>query len=63
MSVAAAACIASAGPAWISEREGYVLMPSQGPTLAGGTGIRTRMHYEVGLRIESRLRFPEANAD
>jgi hypothetical protein len=55
--------IASAGPAWISERPGYVIMPTQGPTPGGGTGIRTRMHYEVGLRVESRLRFPRANAD
>lgn len=48
----------SGGPAWISSTRGVYLTP-------GGEsgGDRTRTHYEVALRIESRLRFPVANAD
>lgn len=48
----------SGGPAWITSPSGvYFLSGGQ----SGGVTIRT--HYEVALRIESRLRFPVANAD
>ena len=48
----------SAGPAWIVlPRRSYLL--SSGPDEQNPT----RTHYEIGLRIESRLRFPRANAD
>lgn len=50
--------VLAGGPAWI-------VAPSN--VYAFGVGSRgadgTRTHYEVGLRIESRLRFPAANAD
>lgn len=48
----------AAGPTWIAAPQSAYRF---GVGSSGGNGTRT--HYEVGLRIESRLRFPVANAD
>ena len=48
----------SGGPAWVSSPSTIYFITS-----GDERDVGTRTHYEVGLRIESRLRFPVANAD
>lgn len=50
--------VLAGGPAWIA-RSGH----SFPFAFTDDDRYRTRTHYEIGLRIESRLRFPVANAD
>jgi hypothetical protein len=50
--------VVAGGPAWIAAPNAVYAY-----TIGSRGGDGTRTHYEVGLRIESRLRFPVANAD